>query len=261
MTKQSSEPEHEHEHQPGAGLLDALVEGERASMRPPRGAQDETWERVVGTVGLGGPPPIEPTSIGPAAMATTAWVKILLGVVLGVAVVAGYRITTAPPEPDPASSARAPARVEPAAEPVASPAQQAQPPAAAAPPDPSPAPPPTPAVVQPPEDPSPRRARAEPAESAPAPAPTPASNLAEETRLLAAARARLRVSSPSGALVPLGEHARRFPQGQLTEDRMVLRAQALCEAGDRAAGRQQAASLRKAFPESSHLPRVDRACR
>lgn len=78
-------------------------------------------------------------------------------------------------------------------------------------------------------------------------------------RLLGRVRARLRSGSASDALAPLTEHARRFPQGQQTEDRMVLRAQALCKSGDTTVGRKEAAALRKAFPKSSYLPRVDRA--
>ncbi|MEM6293844.1 MAG: hypothetical protein AAGA54_21390, partial [Myxococcota bacterium] len=89
----------------------------------------------------------------------------------------------------------------------------------------------------------------------------PTSDLAEETRLLAQARARLHAGSPKNALAPLSEHQARFPDGQLTEDRMVLRARALCESGDRGSGRKAAAALRKAFPSSSHLPRVDRTCK
>lgn len=241
-------------NEPQGDLLDALVSAERASMNPSEDAQAHTWERVVGTVAMGAPPPVEPTSVATPATAAP-WLKVVLGVLLGGAVAAiGYSVTAdSEPAADPApvSSTRSedppprpPPRVAPAAPaaPTAEAAPEAstgEPPAAAAPPLP------------------PRKARA----GAGRTSDPPASDLAEETRLLARARARLRAGSPKDALAALSEHASRFPEGQLTEDRMVLRAQALCESGEKAAGRTAAASLRKAFPGSSHLPRVDRACR
>ena len=247
-------------------LLDALVRGERTAMTPPEGAQGETWERVAATLAIGGPPPLEPSSItGSSASATTApWAKIVLGVVLGVVAVAGYRLASTANDPQPHLRAHA-NEVDVASVPTVVPAAQprAEPPAA------------EPPAAEPPD------AAPPPAGSGPAPTSSSArvgpkgkephvasrdlrgpsaSDLAEETRLLALARRSLAAGSARDALTPLGEHARRFPSGQLTEDRMVLRAQALCESGQTDAGLEQASALRKAFPSSSHQPRVDRAC-
>lgn len=246
----------------GGALLAALVEAERASMTPPDGPKGETWKRVVGSVAVGTPPPVEPSSIlGPASSAATPWLKIVLGVVLsgmvGAGAVVGYRSTT---QSQPTVQARsdidssAPSSTpppKPAPPPRAESPAPSEPPAAVAEPD------PRPPSEQPRAEVSAPKARAAPSE----PDDPPASDLAEETRLLGRARAHLRVGSPSKALAPLAEHARRFPQGQLSEDRMALRAQALCESGDMKAGRAAAAALRKAFSASSHLPRIDRACR
>lgn len=263
MTDRSQRPEHGPEHgQHEPGLLDALVAAERASMEPPVNAERETWSRVAASVAVSGPPPIEPSSIGgPTAAAASLWVKIVLGVVVGgVVAVAGYRLGS-DPQPEDATVAAERSSSESRERPPAPvlPPEQLPPRAVAPAPERFAAvatgePPPTVAVDE--AEPS-KKSRAAPA----APTDPPASDLAEETRLLARARARLRAGSPSDALAPLSEHARRYPQGQLTEDRMVLRAQALCDAGKTKAGRQEASALRKAFPSSSHLPRVDRSCR
>jgi len=257
------------ENDPGAhasrgepGLLDALVQAERASMDPPADGerQSQTWTRVVASVAVGGPPPVVPASIsGPATTVTSLWVKIVLGVIVG-GVVAAAGFGLAPdPEPEPVATAVADSQNE-SDETPPSPTSRPVPVAAR----PTPVSPGThaefPAPAQPATAVPPTGASApKPARTAPADPPT--SNLTEETRLLARARARLRAGSPGDALIPLGEHARRFPHGQLTEDRLVLQAQALCESGDTKAGLKKAAALRKAFPGSSHLPRVQRSCR
>lgn len=241
----------------GASLLDALVEAERASMEPPAQGEQQTWERVVASVAVGGAPAVPPSSIsGPASAAASTWIKVVLGVVLGgVALAAGYVLSTEP-NPEPVSSAVAASDADPP--PPQSPAPhnaealRAQPPPPGQPALPEPVHPSAPAVHTSP----PKAARA----AAPQPGAAATSNLTQETRLLARARARLRAGSPADALPPLAEHARRFPDGQLTEDRLVLQAQALCESGDVEAGSKQASALRKAFPRSSHLPRVNRAC-
>ena len=51
------------------------------------------------------------------------------------------------------------------------------------------------------------------------------------------------------ATAPLTEHARRFTQGQQTEDRMVLRAQALCKSGDTKVGRKRSCRAAQGVPE------------
>lgn len=243
----------------GSGLLDALVAGERAStsMQPSTSAQRQTWQRVVTSVSVGGPPPLEPSSIaGPTAVLWAPWIKIIVGVLL-VGVVGFVAVDRDPDPPAPAARARAHRSAQapqpPSVPTLQPPLAHPHPPAAPLPPAAGGTPPsPTPREVSPSKTVRP---------SSPQPDDPTASDLAEETRLLARARARLRADAPGDALAALAEHARRFPQGQLTEDRMVLRAQALCESGATAAGRKQASALRAAFPSSSHLARVDRRCR
>ena len=238
-------------------LLDALVRGERAAMKPPEGAQGQTWERVAATVAIGGPPPLEPASItGAGSAAAAPWTKIVLGLLLGVAVVGGYRLATTPDDPEPRVGMQTRAAddtPEPSLVPAAQPRAEPPPSAPAFEPEPEP-------EADTETEPEPVRREVAKAKASPSVREAPTSDLAEETRLLARARRRLGAASPRDALAPLREHARRFPNGQLTEDRMVLQAQALCESGQADAGRKQAAALRKAFPSSSHLPRVDRAC-
>jgi hypothetical protein len=257
---------------PGRDLLEALVDGARASLRPAAGAKKQTWKRVVSSVAVGTPLPLEPSTIvGPmaSAKATAPWLKVVLGLVLGGAVAAGGVAVASRDEPTAAVAIETRTSPQPdrdeAVRPAASAAQRSRPTTAA--------PTETPAEAIVPELPGAPLAGAAAAPSPMGPGPAPpasappappsqprASDLAEETRLLARARARMRSGEPTGALEPLAEHARRFPQGQLTEDRMVLRAQALCESGDTEAGRRQATALRQTFPDSSHLPRVTRTC-
>ncbi len=263
-TKQGQSADHSADEASG-GLLEALVAAERASMEPPVDAQKETWSRVAASVAAGGATPLAPASVaGPAAAASAPWIKIVLGVLLGgVFAVAAYRLGS-DPKPEPAAQTAAlpsaqPREVTPApATPPAPAATRAQPP---------PVPQQPVAVLPPQPPPAPVSGDATPlskptaAQPAPAvPSEPPASDLAEETRLLALARARLGAGSPAEAFAALDEHQRRFPRGQLSEDRMVLRAQALCESGDTKAGRKQIAALRKAFAKSSHLPRINRIC-
>jgi hypothetical protein len=256
----------------GDGLLDALIEGERAALTSSGPAERRTWKRVASSVAVGAPLPVEPMSIaGPAASATWAapWLKVVLALVFGSAVAAGgYGLLARDDLSAPATDERDAAADEPRGErPAATPGHApALPEPATSPEPPEPPEPPevestaavAPGPIAEPAGPEldPPSARAAPR---PPTRPTP-SDLAEETRLLARARAHLRSAAPQAALAPLDEHARRFPDGQLAEDRMVLRAQALCESGDTDAGRRQAAALQRAFPRSSHLPRVRRAC-
>ena len=247
------------------GLLSALVAAERASMRPPEEGEHQTWERVVASVAVGSTPPVPPSSIsGPTTAGSSLWVKVVLGVIVGgMVAAAGYRLSTTAAAPTPPTASSTAVRPEP--EPPPPVAQQprgapvganipAAPPIQRA----APATPRSPPQLAP-EHPG---GTAAPTKPRPAPSqPSPSSDLTEETRLLAQARGRLRAGSPRQALPALTEHARRFPNGQLTEDRIALQAQTLCEAGDVKAGLQKAAALRKAFPSSSHLPRVHRACR
>ena len=105
--------------------------------------------------------------------------------------------------------------------------------------------------------------RAAPLEPEPAPAdptPAPGGTLAEENRLLARARAALIDGQPEQALTRLGEHARRFPEGVLSEERKALRAVALCEAGRDADGEAAAQAFLREHPQAALAQRVRSAC-
>lgn len=95
----------------------------------------------------------------------------------------------------------------------------------------------------------------------PAPAPAPGGTLAAENRLLAQARTALIDGQPEQALVRLGEHARRFPDGILSEERQALRAVALCEAGRDAEGDAAARAFLLEHPHAALAQRVRSACR
>lgn len=103
--------------------------------------------------------------------------------------------------------------------------------------------------------------RPTPAEPAPTePAPAPGSTLAEENRLLARARAALIDAKPEQALARLDEHARRFPDGVLSEERQALRAVALCEAGRDTDGDAAANAFLRDHPHAALAQRVRSAC-
>jgi len=112
-----------------------------------------------------------------------------------------------------------------------------------------------------PQAPTERRAR--PSErSAEAPAPeTPAdSTLQAELTLLRAARAALAKNDATTALRLLGDHADQFPDGLLAEERMVLRAQALCEHGDRVEAHRAVQQLLRAYPQSPNAATLAASC-
>ncbi|MDC0720940.1 tetratricopeptide repeat protein [Nannocystis bainbridge] len=81
-----------------------------------------------------------------------------------------------------------------------------------------------------------------------------------ELALLRTARAALGRKDPAAALTALEQHARGFPSGHLVEERMLLRAQAQCELGQRDAARATAAELVRTFPDSPHARTVAGLC-
>lgn len=90
--------------------------------------------------------------------------------------------------------------------------------------------------------------------------PAPDDTLAAETRLLAQARAALLEARPEQALARLAEHARRFPDGVLSEERQALDAVALCEAGRDADGESAARTFLREHPRAALAQRVRGAC-
>jgi len=115
-----------------------------------------------------------------------------------------------------------------------------------------------------PSAPSDQHQRAEaPAPVAPSasvsPAPAP-STLASETRLLEAAQRELASGRAASALSLLDEHARRFPGGALSEERIAARVLSLCALGRHEAARQAANSFVAASPRSPLIPRLRGSC-
>lgn len=81
---------------------------------------------------------------------------------------------------------------------------------------------------------------------------------ADELRLLRQARAAVARQDFSGALPPLAEHARRFKDGRMTEEREALRVKALAGLGRTDEARRAAGQFESHFPRSVLLPAVKR---
>ena len=119
--------------------------------------------------------------------------------------------------------------------------------------------------VPPPPPPSVRSAPiAEVVPEAPAPTPTlgpPALSRADaaraELRLLRQARAAVAREDYAAALPPIAEHARRFKDGRLTEEREALRVKSLAGLGRSEDARRAAAAFRARFPRSVLLSAVN----
>jgi hypothetical protein len=88
----------------------------------------------------------------------------------------------------------------------------------------------------------------------------PTDSLDAENALLGEARRALAQGDPRRALSLLGEHARRFPDGLLAEERAALRVVGLCSAGQADDGRRAAARFLEAHPASALAGRVRQAC-
>jgi len=84
-------------------------------------------------------------------------------------------------------------------------------------------------------------------------------SLAQESPLLALSRERIAGHAPAEAIAVLAQHARRFPHGQLEEEREALWVQALVASGDAKAARARALEFRRHFPRSIQLYIVEAA--
>ena len=80
----------------------------------------------------------------------------------------------------------------------------------------------------------------------------------EELRLLRQARAAVAREDFNAALRPIAEHAHRFRDGRLAEEREALRVKALAGLGRRDEARRAAAAFEDHFPRSVLLPAVRR---
>jgi hypothetical protein len=79
-----------------------------------------------------------------------------------------------------------------------------------------------------------------------------------ELRLLEQARAAVLREDFAGALTPLAEHARRFKNGRLTEEREALRVKALAGLGRDREAERAAAAFEARFPRSPLVGAVNR---
>jgi len=84
-------------------------------------------------------------------------------------------------------------------------------------------------------------------------------DLAGELRSVDTARFAIARHQYADALRLLDEHERRYPSGQLAQERERLRIQALVATGDMAQARSRAAAFRKQHPSGLLVPSVERA--
>lgn len=83
-----------------------------------------------------------------------------------------------------------------------------------------------------------------------------ADRLREEAAAIDAARELLTLGDAAGALVQLEAYQRRFAGGELREEALLLRIEALVRAGDRTTASAVARHFLKAYPASVHVDRV-----
>lgn len=88
----------------------------------------------------------------------------------------------------------------------------------------------------------------------------PDSTLDQEMLLLKRAHVAEKAGRPSEALSILAEHARRFPNGKLSESREVAKVILLCESGQTRASHAAAERFLAARPNSPFASRVKAAC-
>lgn len=95
-----------------------------------------------------------------------------------------------------------------------------------------------------------------PAVEQPPPPPAPADNL--ELRLIRQAHAAVVRGDYAAALRPIAEHARRFRDGRMAEEREALRIKVLAALGRTEEARRATASFRTRFPRSVLIPAIGR---
>jgi hypothetical protein len=101
-------------------------------------------------------------------------------------------------------------------------------------------------------------ARPAPVRASGAPRLSQADAIRAELRLLRQARAAVGREDFAAALTPIAEHARRFKDGRMAEEREALRVKALAGLGRTEEARRAAASFRANFPHSVLVPAVGR---
>jgi hypothetical protein len=228
-----------------SALLDAFRR-QRALAPTQRAA---IWSQIEATLETGDPAATLDAGPRPPTRMPIAWIAaaaLAAGVVLGIAV-APHAATLVETSADrtQAVDVEAARRVHGAVD-----RERPAPMPVAVPPEPGSAPPIGPAIVAP--------TTTRPAARSPrAQGPTEPANtddtdaLVIESALLRRAHRALRAGDPQGALAILDAHAQAFPSGQMLEDRLTLRIEALCAAGDRSQARAEAIAMRRRFPGAS----------
>ena len=84
--------------------------------------------------------------------------------------------------------------------------------------------------------------------------------LARELAFVRRANAALARQDGRAALSIVAEHERAFPHGRLVQERVALRALALCALGENADAQAAVAKLQRIAPRSPHLMRIRAAC-
>ncbi|HMF43628.1 MAG TPA: hypothetical protein VKQ32_23300 [Polyangia bacterium] len=115
-------------------------------------------------------------------------------------------------------------------------------------------------IAKPPVAPGPPAPAAEELPAPPPDADRPVLSKADAARaelhLLRQARAAVAREAYAAALAPIAEHARRFKDGRLAEEREALRVKALAGLGRTEEARRAAKAFRARFPRSVLLPAV-----
>lgn len=227
----------------------ALIQAERAHLASGPVAGTDAWLKLSAAVDAGTAAPFDlPWSAVPSTLGAYSLVTVGLSAgTTAVLIAAGVWWAASAPAPVPMVSPPPP---PPASQVVSSSTSSA-----------TLAPPPAPPL---PKTPQPRRAAPKAAPPPPPPppptkaAPEPGT-LLEELRLLRKAQVHLKREQLEEALLVLAEHGRRFPEGQVAEERQALQAITWCKLG-RPEGREAAKAFLQAHPASPQAPRVKLAC-
>lgn len=98
-----------------------------------------------------------------------------------------------------------------------------------------------------------------PAVVAPAPAPPPPASQGDaELSLLQQAMTAAQSGEPAAALAAVAEHARRFPDSPMAQEREVIAVEALAALGRHDEAKARVAAFRAHWPTSTHLLRLER---
>ena len=234
---------HMNEMEPLDPLSKELLDAARSGHCPPAGGRDRVRHSIVLRVGA--------SAFAGTALATasTAWLKVVVPLALLALGGGAYFVVHRPPAARPVPVLVAPAPVDtvasdlPVTPELTLPAVM-EPTAVLAPPTPKPV-----ATHQ----------AAPFAQTLPTVSPAPPS-IEAETSLLLAAQTSLKDGDGARALSLLDEHARRFPNGALGEERDATRVLALCATGRASEARAAGQAFLAAHPRSPAAARVRTSC-